>query len=71
MGASQNVIGSLPKFDCLLTFWSLLKLLNVMLRFGCNLKIQIEAVWEFGSLPIFGSLPKGLNDILSQEVKNA
>ena len=48
LGASQNFIGSLPK--C----WSILKLLNVMLWFGSNLKIffcrfHIEAVWEFGS----------------------
>ena len=39
LGASQNFIGSLPKFDSLLTFWSLPKLLNVMLQFGSNFKI--------------------------------
>ena len=67
--ASQNFIGSLPK--C----WSILKLLNVMLRFGSNLKIFLVGfiLRQFGSLgpPKFGSLPKGLNDMLSQEAKNA
>ena len=44
-GASQNFIRSLhtfrslPKFDSILTFWSLPKLLNAILRFGNNLNI--------------------------------